>query len=106
MAGLGFEPRKVKTDGFTVRSNRPLWHPAIFKNLMVGGNGFEPLTQGASVLRSTIGATLPSLGKLLGGGGRNRTADTEIFSLLLYQLSYPTTVENVFDYRKVIVFLI
>ncbi len=26
-----------------------------------------------------------------GGGGRNRTADTGIFSPLLYRLSYPAT---------------
>ena len=29
--------------------------------------------------------------KLLGGQGRNRTADTRIFSPLLYQLSYLAT---------------
>ncbi len=27
----------------------------------------------------------------LGGGGRNRTVDTRIFSPLLYRLSYPAT---------------
>ena len=35
-----------------------------------------------------------------GGWRRNRTADTEIFSLLLYRLSYPATYLRVKVYSK------
>ena len=37
----------------------------------------------------------PAKGGLSSGQGRNRTADTRIFSPLLYQLSYPS--RNIFN---------
>ena len=33
-------------------------------------------------------------------GGRNRTADTRIFSPLLYRLSYPGRRENLYSIKK------
>ncbi len=35
-----------------------------------------------------------------GGGTRNRTGDTRIFSPLLYQLSYPAAVRKISDNRS------
>jgi hypothetical protein len=47
--------------------------------------GGRPCQQGDDTVRH-----LSSKLAVLGGQGRNRTADTQIFSLLLYQLSYLT----------------
>ena len=52
---------------------------------VVGKTGFEPATSCSQSRRSTRLSYFP---KKNGGSGRNRTADTEIFSLLLYRLSY------------------
>ena len=57
--------------------------------------GFEPATPTLARLCSTP-ELLPQIYFILSGGGaRNRSGDTRIFSPLLYQLSYPA-----FDFSK------
>jgi hypothetical protein len=36
-----------------------------------------------------------------GGRGQNRTADTRIFNPLLYRLSYPASMQNVYNHLQV-----
>ena len=49
----------------------------------------DDVNRESAAYRIAIGGALPCKGALCGSGqGRNRTADTRIFSPLLYQLSY------------------
>ena len=60
---------------------------------MVGGNGLEPIRK--ELQSSALPLELPSrLCKAFGATGKIRTADTGIFSPLLYRLSYRRTLEK------------
>ena len=85
---MGIEPTNV---GTTIRCVNHFATAAI----MVEGDGFEPPNpEGADLQSAAFShfATPPYKNKkstkLNGGSGRNRTADTRIFSPLLYRLSY------------------
>jgi hypothetical protein len=91
---MGIEPTNV---GTTIRCVNHFATAAI----MVEGDGFEPPNpEGADLQSAAFShfATPPHLEKNLfkknGGSGRNRTADTRIFSPLLYRLSYRTNRPN------------
>ena len=85
---MGIEPTNV---GTTIRCVNHFATAAI----MVEGDGFEPPNpEGADLQSAAFShfATPPYKKKestpFNGGSGRNRTADTRIFSPLLYRLSY------------------
>ena len=67
---------------------------------MVEGDGFEPPNpKGADLQSAAFGhfATPPTVN---GGSGRNRTADTRIFSPLLYRLSYRAIFNHILFSRS------
>src|SRR5690606_18262286 len=83
---VGLEPTRWKTHpGILSPVRLPFSHPGKMK--MERKTGFEPATP-ALARRCSTPEPLPLAD---GGSGRNRTADTRIFSPLLYQLSYRTT---------------
>ena len=86
MPRVGLEPTRWKTHpGILSPVRLPFRHPGKMK--MERKTGFEPATPALARRCST-----PEPHPLENGGsGRNRTADTRIFSPLLYQLSYRTT---------------
>jgi hypothetical protein len=72
----------------------PAWEAGVLPlnyTRMERKTGFEPATL-ALARRCSTPEPLPQIHathmELAGGSGRNRTADTRIFSPLLYQLSY------------------
>ncbi len=72
----------------------PAWEAGVLPlnyTRMERKTGFEPATL-ALARRCSTPEPLPQTDatrrELLGGSGRNRTADTRIFSPLLYRLSY------------------
>jgi hypothetical protein len=74
---MGIEPTNV---GATIRC---VSHFATTATQLAGAVGIEPTPK---VLETFV---LPlNYAPVYGGSGRNRTADTRIFSPLLYQLSY------------------
>jgi hypothetical protein len=85
---MGIEPTNV---GTTIRCVNHFATTAIIKVVvvtteMVEGDGFEPPNPKERIYSPPRLATSLPLQK--GGSGRNRTADTWIFSPLLYRLSY------------------
>lgn len=78
----GFEPPTSRLSG--VRSTPEL------QDYMVTEDGFEPTTSSLWGWRATRLLLLCNNG----GFEQNRTVDTKIFSLLLYQLSYKTMAER------------
>ncbi len=62
---------------------------------MVLGEGLEPSRLTAPEPKSGVSANFTTRAYVNSGGRtQNRTADTRIFSPLLYQLSYPATLEK------------
>ena len=84
----GFEPSKTKVDGFTVRCIWPLC------NLPKWSWWSESNQQPSDYKSDALPLSHTSI--MCGAAGRNRTTDTEIFSLLLYRLSYRGTL-NIFE---------
>ena len=77
MVGLsGLEPPTSRLSG--VRSNQLSYRPQLERVM-----GIEPTTSAWKAEVLPVNYT-----RLKGGSGRNRTADTWIFSPLLYRLSY------------------
>ena len=86
--GRGSNPRPLAWQASALTS----WATGPYCFLVEEG-GFEPPKSETTDLQSAPfghSGTLPKMHKncTFGASGRNRTADTEIFSLLLYRLSY------------------
>jgi hypothetical protein len=83
---MGLEPTNA---GATIRCVNPFATIATCSLLLAGAVGIEPTPR----VLETLVLPLNYAPTLHGGSGRNRTADTRIFSPLLYQLSYRATIK-------------